>query len=170
MLWAGGWLHTRDLATMDEVGHVKIADRAKDAVKSGGEWISTINLEDILMRHPSVLEAAVIGVSDDQWGEETRRRGGSKAGLKTGSSRSQESLSELRGRRSHCKVLGPRQMLHRGRATSEDQYRQDRQKASQGQVRRFKKKGLGLSDDPAGLAAQDLFPVLVVAGKVHRDL
>ncbi len=68
-LWAGGWLHTRDLATIDEVGHVKIVDRAKDAVKSGGEWISTINLEDVLLRHPKVLEAAVFGVSDEQWGE-----------------------------------------------------------------------------------------------------
>jgi len=68
-LWAGGWLHTKDLATVDKSGHVKIADRAKDAVKSGGEWISTIELEDILMRHPSVLEAAVIGASDEQWGE-----------------------------------------------------------------------------------------------------
>jgi len=68
-LWAGGWLHTKDLATVDEVGHVKIVDRAKDAVKSGGEWISTISLEDLLMHHPSVLEAAVIGVTDERWGE-----------------------------------------------------------------------------------------------------
>lgn len=68
-LWIGGWLHTKDLATIDEVGHVKIADRTKDAVKSGGEWISTIDLEDILMHHPSVLEAAVIGTPDENWGE-----------------------------------------------------------------------------------------------------
>jgi len=68
-LWSGGWLHTRDLATMDENGYIKIADRAKDAVKSGGEWISTIDLEDVLMRHPSVLEAAVIGAVDEEWGE-----------------------------------------------------------------------------------------------------
>ncbi len=68
-LWAGGWLHTKDLATVDEGGHVKIADRARDAVKSGGEWISTINLEDVLMHHPAVLEAAVIGVTDEKWGE-----------------------------------------------------------------------------------------------------
>lgn len=68
-LWAGGWLHTKDLATVDEVGHLKIVDRAKDAVKSGGEWISTIALEDVIMRHPSVLEAAVIGAPDEKWGE-----------------------------------------------------------------------------------------------------
>jgi fatty-acyl-CoA synthase len=68
-LWAGGWLHTRDLATIDRAGHIKIADRTKDAIKSGGEWISTIALEDIIIRHPSVLEAAVIGRHDEMWGE-----------------------------------------------------------------------------------------------------
>jgi fatty-acyl-CoA synthase len=68
-LWSGGWLHTRDLATLDKSGHVKIADRAKDAVKSGGEWISTIQLEDILTHHPAVLEAAVIGAKHGEWGE-----------------------------------------------------------------------------------------------------
>jgi fatty-acyl-CoA synthase len=68
-LWSGGWLHTRDLATIDATGYVKIADRAKDAVKSGGEWISTIQLEDILMHHPLVLEAAVIGAKHEEWGE-----------------------------------------------------------------------------------------------------
>jgi len=68
-LWSNDWLHTKDLATVDRDGHLKIADRAKDAVKSGGEWISTIGLEDILMRHPAVLEAAVIGVQDEKWGE-----------------------------------------------------------------------------------------------------
>ncbi len=68
-LWAGGWLHTRDLATVDKKGYVKIADREKDAVKSGGEWISTIQLEDILMHHPSVLEVSVIGARHEEWGE-----------------------------------------------------------------------------------------------------
>lgn len=68
-LWLGGWLHTRDLATIDKSGYVKIADRTKDAVKSGGEWISTIDLEDILIHNPSVLEAAVIGAKQEPWGE-----------------------------------------------------------------------------------------------------
>jgi fatty-acyl-CoA synthase len=68
-LWSDGWLHTRDLATVDKSGYVKIADRTKDAVKSGGEWISTIELEDILSHHPSVLEAAVIGAKHEEWGE-----------------------------------------------------------------------------------------------------
>ena len=68
-LWAGGWLHTGDLAVMNQKGVVMIKDRLKDVVKSGGEWISTLLLEDLLMRHPSVLEAAVIGAADQKWGE-----------------------------------------------------------------------------------------------------
>jgi fatty-acyl-CoA synthase len=68
-LWFGGWLHTGDLAALDEKGVVMIRDRLKDVVKSGGEWISTLLLEDLLMHHPAILEAAVIGVKDPKWGE-----------------------------------------------------------------------------------------------------
>jgi fatty-acyl-CoA synthase len=68
-LWAGGWLHTGDLATVDERGYLVIRDRLKDVVKSGGEWISTVLLEDLLMHHESVFEAAVIGAKDEKWGE-----------------------------------------------------------------------------------------------------
>jgi fatty-acyl-CoA synthase len=68
-LWKGGWLHTGDMAVMDEEGYVTIVDRIKDAIKSGGEWIPTIILEDLLVRHPAVIEAAVIGSRDPNWGE-----------------------------------------------------------------------------------------------------
>ena len=68
-LWSGGWLHTGDLAALDKKGIVMIRDRMKDVVKSGGEWISSLLLEDLLMRHPSVLEAAIIGATDQKWGE-----------------------------------------------------------------------------------------------------
>ncbi|HYB06519.1 MAG TPA: long-chain-fatty-acid--CoA ligase [Nitrososphaerales archaeon] len=68
-LWRGGWLHTGDMAVIDQEGYVTIVDRIKDAVKSGGEWIPTIILEDFLLRHPAVAEAAVIGAKDRQWGE-----------------------------------------------------------------------------------------------------
>jgi fatty-acyl-CoA synthase len=68
-LWAGGWLHTGDLATIDADGYVKITDRLKDVIKSGGEWISSLQLEDLILRHPGVAEAAVIGVADPKWGE-----------------------------------------------------------------------------------------------------
>ncbi len=68
-LWLGGWLHTGDLAAVGEGGYLMIRDRLKDVVKSGGEWISSLLLEDLLTRHPAVLEAAVIGAKDEKWGE-----------------------------------------------------------------------------------------------------
>ena len=64
-----GWLRTGDVGTVDPLGYVTLTDRAKDVIKSGGEWISSMELENILMAHPGVSEAAVIGVSDDKWGE-----------------------------------------------------------------------------------------------------
>jgi fatty-acyl-CoA synthase len=66
-LWEGGWLHTGDLATIDADGYVKITDRLKDVIKSGGEWISSLQLEDLILRHPGVAEAAVIGMPDPKW-------------------------------------------------------------------------------------------------------
>ena len=64
-----GWLRTGDVGTMDENGFIRLSDRAKDVIKSGGEWISSMELENVLMAHPDVAEAAVIGVSDEKWGE-----------------------------------------------------------------------------------------------------
>jgi fatty-acyl-CoA synthase len=64
-----GWLRTGDVGTLDDAGFVRLTDRAKDVIKSGGEWISSMDLENALMAHPSVAEAAVIGVPDDTWGE-----------------------------------------------------------------------------------------------------
>ncbi|MEV4758542.1 long-chain fatty acid--CoA ligase [Micromonospora sp. NPDC049559] len=64
-----GWLRTGDVATLDEYGYLRIVDRLKDMIKSGGEWISSVTLENELMAHPAVREAAVIGVVDDRWGE-----------------------------------------------------------------------------------------------------
>jgi len=64
-----GWLRTGDVGTIDPLGYVTLTDRAKDVIKSGGEWISSMELENILMGHPAVAEAAVIGVEDAKWGE-----------------------------------------------------------------------------------------------------
>ena len=64
-----GWLRTGDVGTIDPLGYVVLTDRAKDVIKSGGEWISSMALENELMAHPQVSEAAVIGVPDDKWGE-----------------------------------------------------------------------------------------------------
>jgi fatty-acyl-CoA synthase len=66
---ADGWFRTGDVANMDEEGYIKIVDRAKDLVKSGGEWISSVDLENSLMGHPAVKEAAVIGVPHPKWQE-----------------------------------------------------------------------------------------------------
>jgi fatty-acyl-CoA synthase len=68
-LWAGGWMHTGDVANVDEHGYVQIVDRLKDVIKSGGEWIVSLELENLLSLHEGVMEAAVIGIPDDKWGE-----------------------------------------------------------------------------------------------------
>jgi len=67
--FAGGWFHTGDLAVIDSDGYVRIKDRAKDIIISGGENISTIEVEDVLYSHPHVLEAAVVAKADEKWGE-----------------------------------------------------------------------------------------------------
>lgn len=64
-----GWFRTGDVATIDEEGYVKLVDRTKDMVKSGGEWISSVDLENTLMGHPSVKEACVVGIPHPKWQE-----------------------------------------------------------------------------------------------------
>jgi fatty-acyl-CoA synthase len=64
-----GWLHTGDIGTMNEEGYVSLVDRTKDLIKSAGEWISSVDLENALMGPPGVLEAAVIGMPDEKWQE-----------------------------------------------------------------------------------------------------
>ncbi|MEF8778511.1 MAG: long-chain fatty acid--CoA ligase [Natronomonas sp.] len=64
-----GWLKTGDVVTVDEEGYIKIVDRAKDVIKSGGEWISSVELENAIMAHEGVAEAAVVGVSHEKWQE-----------------------------------------------------------------------------------------------------
>jgi fatty-acyl-CoA synthase len=66
---ADGWLRTGDVATMDALGFVRITDRTKDLIKSGGEWISSVDLENALMAHPAVAEAAVIAIPNEKWSE-----------------------------------------------------------------------------------------------------
>jgi fatty-acyl-CoA synthase len=64
-----GWLRTGDVGTLSADGFLVLTDRAKDVIKSGGEWISSVELENVLMGHPAVLEACVVGVPDERWGE-----------------------------------------------------------------------------------------------------
>ena len=64
-----GWMRTGDVAAIDQFGSIRLVDRTKDLVKSGGEWISSVELENLLMGHPAVAEAAVIGIPHPKWDE-----------------------------------------------------------------------------------------------------
>ncbi len=86
-----GWFRTGDIVTIDENGYIEIKDRSKDVVKSGGEWISSVALENTLMSHPHVLEAAVIAVPDEKWME----RPFAYVVLKEGTSVSSEELRKF---------------------------------------------------------------------------
>ena len=68
-LWSGGWLHTGDIASINADGVVEIKDRIKDVIKTGGEWVSSLELESLISQHPAVASVAVVGVADVRWGE-----------------------------------------------------------------------------------------------------
>jgi fatty-acyl-CoA synthase len=68
-LWHGGWLHTGDVGYMDQDGYIQITDRLKDVIKTGGEWVSSLDLENAVSLHTAVQEAAAIGIPDAKWGE-----------------------------------------------------------------------------------------------------
>jgi fatty-acyl-CoA synthase len=86
-----GWLRTGDVGTLSADGYITLTDRAKDVIKSGGEWISSVELENALMGHPAVQEACVVGVPDEKWGE----RPLATVVLKEGSTASVEELREF---------------------------------------------------------------------------
>ena len=68
-LWRDGWLHTGDVAVIDNEGYVQITDRMKDVIKTGGEWISSLDLENLASQHEAISESAAIGIFDEKWGE-----------------------------------------------------------------------------------------------------
>jgi len=68
-LWRSGWLHSGDVGHIDENGYLQITDRIKDVIKTGGEWISSLDLENLMSQHEAVLESAAIGIPDEKWGE-----------------------------------------------------------------------------------------------------
>ena len=68
-LWRSGWLHSGDVGYLDQEGYLQITDRIKDVIKTGGEWVSSLDLENLLSQHEAVLESAAIGVADEKWGE-----------------------------------------------------------------------------------------------------
>jgi len=67
--WRGGYLHTKDMGTIDPQAYLRITDRIKDVIKSGGEWISSLGLENIISQCPGISEEAVIARPDEKWGE-----------------------------------------------------------------------------------------------------
>ena len=69
VLWRGGYLHTGDIGTKDDKGVINITDRLKDVIKCSGEWLSSLELESLILEHPAVSEVAVISVPDLKWGE-----------------------------------------------------------------------------------------------------
>jgi fatty-acyl-CoA synthase len=85
-----GWFQTGDVVRINSYGCIRISDRSKDLVKSGGEWISSVDLENNLMAHPAVAEAAVIAIPDEKWGE----RPLAVVVLRDGSEASSEELRE----------------------------------------------------------------------------
>ncbi|MEE4356804.1 MAG: fatty acid--CoA ligase [Desulfococcaceae bacterium] len=68
-LWQNGWLHSGDVGIINEEGYLQITDRVKDVIKSGGEWVSSLELENLLSQHEAVAESAAIGIPDEKWGE-----------------------------------------------------------------------------------------------------
>lgn len=68
-VWEGGWLHTGDVASIEPDNTLVIRDRIKDVIKTGGEWLSSLDLENLISQHPAVAAAAVVGVPDEKWGE-----------------------------------------------------------------------------------------------------
>jgi fatty-acyl-CoA synthase len=68
-LWAGGYMHTNDIGVIEPGGYLRIVDRIKDVIKTGGEWVSSLQIEDLISQCKGVAEAAVIGIRDDKWGE-----------------------------------------------------------------------------------------------------
>ena len=96
----GGWFHSGDLAVMHGDGYIELRDRAKDIVISGGENISSIEVEKVLAEHPAVLEVAIVAAPDEKWGEVPK----AFVGLKTGQSVTAEELIEFcRSRLAHFK-------------------------------------------------------------------
>ena len=96
-LWQGGWLHTNDIAVRDAAGYLRITDRLKDVVKVAGEWVSSLELEDLIAQHPAVAEVAVIGVPDERWGERPLALVALRPGTEAGSGAERDVVQFVKG-------------------------------------------------------------------------
>jgi acyl-CoA synthetase (AMP-forming)/AMP-acid ligase II len=123
-----GWFPTGDVATIDADGFMQITDRSKDVIKSGGEWIGSIDLENIAMAHPAVLQAACIGVAHPKWDERplllvvqaARQDGDARgaAGLLRGQDREILAAGRRRVRRQRCRWGRPARSRRTGCASN----------------------------------------------------
>ena len=110
-LWAGGYLHTNDIGVIDGEGYLQVTDRLKDVIKTGGEWVSSLELEDLISRHPAVSEVAVIGVKDAKWGERPCALIVLKPGQDADEATIRQHLSELASRGAISKYAIPERVL-----------------------------------------------------------
>ena len=124
----GGYLHTNDIANMTSDGYLQITDRIKDVIKTGGEWISSLELEDIITKSPGVKEAAVIGVKDEKWGERPDRSRRARPPNRSGGDRGfrQVLRRDVCGTWRDFQICDPANR-HVRRAPGAHQRRQDRQ-------------------------------------------
>ena len=114
--FAGGWFHTGDLGVMHEDGYIALKDRSKDIIISGGENISSVEVEQVLYRHPAVLEAAVVARPDEKWGETPLRLRRDAFGRRSDGSGSHRLLPGQHGPfqgPAPCRLRPPAQDLHR---------------------------------------------------------
>ena len=130
-LWAGGYLHTGDIAVITPDGYIRITDQMKDVIKSGGEWVSSEQIEDLIEQYPGVKEAAVIGIPDKKWGERPLALVVEDTGH---ASRLRETdikahLRGIRYPRPHLEIRNSRDYSIR-RSLSQNERRQDRQEGS----------------------------------------
>ena len=114
-LTADGWLRTGDVATIDPEGYIRLVDRTKDLIKSGGEWISSVELENAIMGHPDVVEAAVVGVPHPKWDE----RPLACIVVRPGADARPRGAARLPRRQGRQVVAARRRHLHRGGAQDE---------------------------------------------------
>ena len=137
-----GWLRTGDVGKIDELGFITLTDRSKDVIKSGGEWISTVDLENALMAHDDVVEAAVVAIPDEKWAE----RPMATVVLREGASVSPEELREFLVQGLREVAAARRVGLHRPGAAHER--RQVRQEGAAQAVRRRRARREALLDAP----------------------
>ena len=133
-LWEGGYLHTGDVAVVDATGWVRITDRIKDVIKTGGEWISSLELESLMSQAPGVSEVAVVGVPHEKWGERPVAWVVGRRRRWPWTARGHQTIPEQIRRRRHHQQVGHPRGNHRGQRDSQDLGGQAGQEGHPGQA------------------------------------